>query len=234
MPPVAAPSQGKDIPSYNLLTANGTPVATHGSHHVVLDLQNVKSMSDAHQPIMGYDFLQHYKMSVSTRDNCLYHATSRIPGTITNDTSSKVSSLQPAGEYTQILQDLPQLTSPYKATSTRPHNIVDHIQTGQPVCSKSRRLSPEKLVAAKQEFQELLDQDIIRPLRVIGHRHSIWFPRHLHHPTNGGPVVIIANSTGSPRLTATLFHIPKISTSSSTGSRCSLRSTSSEHSTRFL
>ncbi|XP_076049730.1 uncharacterized protein LOC143030467 [Oratosquilla oratoria] len=66
----------------------------------------------------------------------------------------------PAGEYTQILQNFPQLTSPYKATTIRPHNIVHHIQTtGPPVYSKPRYLSLEKLAAAKQEFQELLDQD---------------------------------------------------------------------------
>ncbi|XP_076052776.1 uncharacterized protein LOC143032190 [Oratosquilla oratoria] len=169
MPFAAAPSQGKDLPSYDLLAANGTPIATYGSHYVVQDLQNIKFpwtfvITDVHQPILGYDFLQHYKLSVSTRDNCLYHATSRIPGTITNNTSTKVSSLQPSDEYTQILQDFHQLTSPYKATTTRPHNIVHHIQTtGPPVYNKPRPLSPENLAAANQEFQELLDQSIIRP-----------------------------------------------------------------------
>ncbi|XP_076058582.1 uncharacterized protein LOC143035602 [Oratosquilla oratoria] len=102
MTPAAAPRQGKDIPSYDVLAASDTPIATYGSHHVGLDLQNVKFpwtfvVADVQQPILGYDFLQHYKMAVSTKDNCLYHATSRIPGTITNDTSSEA-----CGDYCQL------------------------------------------------------------------------------------------------------------------------------------
>ncbi|XP_076057407.1 uncharacterized protein LOC143034942 [Oratosquilla oratoria] len=169
IPPTRYPSQGTSLPSCDLLAANGTPIATYGSHYSVLDLQNGKFpwtfvIAYVRQPILGYDFLQYYKMTVSAKDNCLYHATRRIPGTTTNASSPKVSSLQPAGEYTRILQNFPQLTSSCKATTTRPHNIVHHIQTiGPSVCSKPRRLSPEKLVAAKQEFQDLLDQGIIRP-----------------------------------------------------------------------
>ncbi|XP_076069174.1 uncharacterized protein LOC143041214 [Oratosquilla oratoria] len=156
MPPTGDPSQGTSLPSYDLLAANGTPIATYGSHYSVLDLQNGKFpwtfiVAYVRPLILGYDFLQYYKMAVSAKDNYLYHATRRIPGSTTNATSLKVSSLQPAGEYTRILQDFPQLASPCKATTTRPHNIVHHIQTiGPPVYSKPRRLSSEKLVAAKQ------------------------------------------------------------------------------------
>ncbi|XP_076049267.1 uncharacterized protein LOC143029941 [Oratosquilla oratoria] len=112
MPPKEDPSQGTGLPSYDLLAANGTPVATHSSHNSVLALQNGNFpwtfvIADVRQPILGYDFLQYHKMAVSAKDNCLYHATRRIPGTTTNATSPKVSSLQPAGEYTRILQDFP-------------------------------------------------------------------------------------------------------------------------------
>ncbi|XP_076057316.1 uncharacterized protein LOC143034857 [Oratosquilla oratoria] len=159
MPPTEDPSQGTGLPSYDLLAANGTPIATYGSHYSVLDLQNGKFpwtfvIADVRQPILGYDFLQYYKMAVSAKDNCLYHATRRIPGTTTNATSPKVSSLQPAGEYTP----------------------------GPPGYSKPRRLSPEKLAAAKQEFQELLDQDIIRPSK------SAWAsPFHIVPKTTPPP-----------------------------------------------
>ncbi|XP_076032990.1 uncharacterized protein LOC143020454 [Oratosquilla oratoria] len=112
MSPTEDLSQGTSLPSYDLLTANGTPIALYDSHYSVLDLQNGKFpwtfvIADVCQPILGYDFLQYYKMAVSAKDNCLYHATRRIPETTINATSPKVFSLQPAGEYTRILQDFP-------------------------------------------------------------------------------------------------------------------------------
>ncbi|XP_076039501.1 uncharacterized protein LOC143024574 [Oratosquilla oratoria] len=74
-------------------------------HYNVLDLQNDKFpwtfvIADVRQPILGYDFLQYYTVAVSTKDNCLYHATRRIPRTTTNATSPRVSFLQPVGEHT--------------------------------------------------------------------------------------------------------------------------------------
>ncbi|XP_076068430.1 uncharacterized protein LOC143040873 [Oratosquilla oratoria] len=146
MLPTEDSSQGTSLPSYDLLPANGTSIATYGSHYSVLDLQKfpwIFVIADVRQPNLGYDFLQYYKTAVNAKDNCLYHATRRIPRTTINATSPKVSSLQPAGEYTRILQDFPQLTSPSKAATTHPHDIVHHIQTiGPPVYSKPRRLSP--------------------------------------------------------------------------------------------
>ena len=44
------------------------------------------------------------------------------------------------------------------------HGVSHHIVTeGRPVFAQSRRLSPEKLVAAKAEFNKLLDMGIVRP-----------------------------------------------------------------------
>ncbi|XP_076065234.1 uncharacterized protein LOC143039247 [Oratosquilla oratoria] len=226
MPPTGDLSQGTSLPSYDLLAANGTPIATYGSHYSVLDLQNGKSswtfvITDVRQPILGYDFLQYYKMAVGAKDNCLYHATRRIPGTTTNASSPKVSSFQPAGEYTRILQDFPQLTSPRKVTTTRPHNIVHHIQRSWSPPNKNSKTSLTKASSAYR--------------RVRGHRHSTWSPRHLHLPTSGWSAVTIANLTASQRPTAIPSRTPKISISSSPGSKSSPRSTwLGRRSTRFL
>ena len=42
--------------------------------------------------------------------------------------------------------------------------MTHHIQTtGPPVSAKPRRLAPEKLAVARQEFEHVLEEGIIRP-----------------------------------------------------------------------
>ena len=51
----------------------------------------------------------------------------------------------------------------YKAQALK-HDVVHYIDTrGPPISAKPRRLSPEKLKIARDEFQHMLDLDIIRP-----------------------------------------------------------------------
>ncbi|XP_076057167.1 uncharacterized protein LOC143034681 [Oratosquilla oratoria] len=74
IPPTEEPNHGTCWPSYDLLAANGTLIATYDSHHSVLDLHDVKFpwafvIAAVQQPILGYDFLQHYNMVISAMDN---------------------------------------------------------------------------------------------------------------------------------------------------------------------
>ncbi|XP_076053692.1 uncharacterized protein LOC143032692 [Oratosquilla oratoria] len=179
MPPTEDPCQGTGLPSYDLLAATGTPIATYGSYYSVLDLQNGKFpwtfvITDVRQPILGYDFLQYYKMTVSAKDNCLYHATRRIPGTTTNATS-KVSSLQPAGEYTRILQDFPQLTSPCKATTTRPpQHCVSHPNSWPAGLQQASTPLPRKVGHRQTRVSKtFLTKTSSAHLRVLRHRHMV-------------------------------------------------------------
>ena len=60
-----------------------------------------------------------------------------------------------------ILSKYPDIT---QTSNTIKHHIQYYITTnGQPVASHTRRLSPERLKAAKEEFQHMMNLGIIHP-----------------------------------------------------------------------
>ena len=63
-----------------------------------------------------------------------------------------------------ILSSFPDITRPYSAATPVKHAVEHHLPTtGAPVHARARRLPPDRLVAAKVEFQHMLDMGIIRP-----------------------------------------------------------------------
>ncbi|GFU72575.1 transposon Ty3-I Gag-Pol polyprotein [Trichonephila clavipes] len=84
-------------------------------------------------------------------------------------------------KYFNVLKSYPDLTKPNLVNRAVKHGVKHHIlTTGQPVYSKARQLAPDKLKLAKQEFQFMLDNDIIRPSK------SQWAsPLHLVNKKDG-------------------------------------------------
>ena len=86
---------------------------------------------------------------------------------------AKASSLTPtffpladtSNPYNKLLSEFPELTTTHNYNDCPVRHDVRHkiITTGQPVSSKARRLAPEKLKIAKDEFQHMLELGIIRP-----------------------------------------------------------------------
>lgn len=67
-------------------------------------------------------------------------------------------------EYEAIVSDFPAVTQPSQQEQPVKHSITHHITTmGPPVSSRPRRLSPERLKVARQEFDHMLQLGIIRP-----------------------------------------------------------------------
>lgn len=68
-------------------------------------------------------------------------------------------------QYHKIFAEFPNITTPIDVKKTPQHNTMHYIQTttGPPEACKSRRLAPDKLKAAKAEFELLLQEGIIQP-----------------------------------------------------------------------
>ena len=71
---------------------------------------------------------------------------------------------KPNNTFEGILQEFPEVMQPYSDSQPIKHQVTYHITTtGPPVFAHPRRLSPERLKAARKEFEHMLQLGIIRP-----------------------------------------------------------------------
>ena len=75
-----------------------------------------------------------------------------------------VSTVDPTSTYAKILLEYPEITGVTCLDPTFNSDVHHHIITsGHPVSERPRRLSPDKLTAAKAEFRALVQAGICRP-----------------------------------------------------------------------
>ena len=160
--------------SLSLQAVNNTTIATFGSRSLTLDLGLRRSfrwvfiIADVQNPILGADFLRSYNLLVDMRHNRLSDALTqlKIQGIVSDMPSPSPTLLprQPKSEYEAILTEFPAVTRPCGTEQPIKHSVTHHITTtGPPISSRTRRLSPERLKAARQEFEHMLHLGIIRP-----------------------------------------------------------------------
>ena len=66
--------------------------------------------------------------------------------------------------YLTLLAEFPALTQVCSPDTPGKHDVTHHIETtGPPASARPRRLAPDRLRAAKQEFEHMLQLGIIRP-----------------------------------------------------------------------
>ena len=157
----------------NLLAVNGSSIITYGKRSLTLNLGLRRAfrwifiVANVQEPILGADFLRHFSLLVDIKRSRLIDATTqlRVQGVLSQATSPSPSflPLQPTNVFTSIIAKYPAVFQPHLNSHSVVHNVTHHIQTsGPPICARARRLSPEKLAVAKQEFEHLLEQGIIR------------------------------------------------------------------------
>lgn len=107
-------------------------------------------------------FLSFYNLLVDCRNKSLIDGTTNMSVTArqheSSDDIASVKVISGESEYHAILCEFPEVTRPAGTSNTPMHNTVHHIRTtpGPPVACKPRRLDPERLKAAKKEFDDLL------------------------------------------------------------------------------
>ena len=160
--------------SFTLQAVNHTSIATYGQRSLTLNLRLRRTfrwifiIADVKSPILGTDFLRNYSIIVDVKHNKLLDGLTqlRVQG-ISTDESSPSPSLLPKQAFTPfetILSQFPQVIRPCTGSHYIKHDITHHITTtGPPVSAHPRRLSPEKLKIARQEFEHMLQEGIIRP-----------------------------------------------------------------------
>ncbi|GFX55579.1 transposon Ty3-G Gag-Pol polyprotein [Trichonephila clavipes] len=175
---------------YKLYAANGTEIPTYGLKILTLDLglrrpfQWPFIIAKVERGIIGADFLQKFQLLIDLHNRKLIDGVTNlsIKGEVaTIQENNDLSTVNRASKYFNLLKLYPDLTKPNLVNRVVKHEVKHHIlTTGQPVYSKARQLAPDKLKLAKQEFQFMLDNDIIRPSK------SQWAsPLHLVNKKDG-------------------------------------------------
>lgn len=182
-------TQTNDTNSSPLYAANGSVIKTFGKQLLKLSLSNNREytwnfvIADVNQSIIGADFLQHHNLIIDLCGQRL------IDGKTEETIEAKTSTNANISEIRSHKFDEPYATliNKYNTISTMTKNTkinsatVHHIQTtGVPIAARARRLSPDKHIAAKAEFDQLLELGIIRPSK------SSWAsPLHMVKKANG-------------------------------------------------
>ena len=128
--------------------------------------------ADVHRPLLGADFLLKNNLLVDIAGRRLMHADdlSTVASVSCESTLEASLGLAFATEVTDpfasLLRRFPEITQPDFTLSAPKHGVMHYIPTkGPPVWARPRRLTPDKLKAAKKEFEHLHKLGIIRPSR---------------------------------------------------------------------
>ena len=156
-----------------LQAANHSPIPTFSEKSLTLNLgfrrtfQWIFVVAKLPTPILGADFLHHFGLLVDVKRGRLVDNTTglTVRGIATRTPLISPVVFQPTtNRYADILRQYSDITRPVFRDNHIKHDITHHIQTqGPPVAARPRRLRPDRLKVAKQEFQHMMDLGIIRP-----------------------------------------------------------------------
>lgn len=190
--PRASLRERRSKTKYELYAANGSTISTYGFAHLSLNLGLRREftwrfiVADVTRPIIGVDFLSFYNLMVDCRNKRLVDNTTTLHAktqVLPKDDISSVKMVLGNTKYEELLKLYPEITRPAGIPSTRKHNTVHYIKTtpGPPVSCNPRRLAPDKLRIAKDEFQSMIAAGTARPSK------SPWSsPLHLAPKKNNG------------------------------------------------
>ena len=138
----------------SLQAAYNTPISTYGT----LTCWIFFIVGDVKTPIytLLMDVRNHHLVDSLTQItvNCiLTHESSPSPAMLPKQTRN---------EYEAILQQFPSLLQPSGAPKQPvQHTVTHHIETtGPPLRARARRLPPQKLITARQEFDHMLERPL--------------------------------------------------------------------------
>ena len=106
-----------------------------------------------------------------------------VPTSYRRTTFSKLCVITNKNMFSNILDEFKDITTPFIKSCRLKGKVEHHIDTrgSRPVFALARRLAPDKLAVAKEEFSRLLDMNIVRP------SNSPWSsPLHIVPKPSGG------------------------------------------------
>lgn len=163
IPATSKEKQGSST-QWQLHAANGTVIRTFGQRFVTTDLGLRRRFSwnfviaDVSTPIIGADFLAHFGIIVDLKRRRLIDSVTKLHSIagLAIPTVYNVTTVIVDHPFKDLLEEFREVTLPSTIRSEVQHEVTHHIQTkGPPLSCKCRRLPPDKLQAAKREFETI-------------------------------------------------------------------------------
>ncbi|XP_033229729.1 uncharacterized protein LOC117181277 [Belonocnema kinseyi] len=155
-----------------LIAANDTHISTYGEKRISPNIGLRRDfpwhfcVADVPNPIIGADFLAHYRLFPFLHDSRIVDTTTALStaGFLKNASIFGVSALDRSQPYAKILAEFPETTRVSQTPGTVARDIEHHFHTtGPTIAERARRLPPEKLAIAKKKFAQMVNDGIFRP-----------------------------------------------------------------------
>ena len=157
-----------------LQAVNGATIHTYGQKFLNLDIGLNREfpwifiIADIKTPILGADFIEHFDLLIHLKKRRLIDSKT---GAVANGFIKKTVRISPTvatasvpAPFLDLLNKYPKIIQPNFNDVTADNKVSHHIITnGPPVHSRPRRLAPDKLKIAKEEFDHMLKLGIIQP-----------------------------------------------------------------------
>ena len=173
-----------------LFAANGSEIKSYGEKTISLNLGMKHSFSwqfviaDVRQPILGSDFLgKFFGLLIDVQRGKLIDRNTSIESSceIQQLSSPVIKAYNMCDPFQCILQEFEEIINPNQQIGSARTNVVHHIETtGQPRYARPRRLPPDRLAMAQEEFRVMCQQGLCQPSK------SAWAsPLHIVRKSNG-------------------------------------------------
>ena len=157
-----------NLAQIKLQAANGTPIRCFGEQKREIKIGGKLYtfrflIAQVARPILGVDFLQHYKMTINLCTSQLLHSGTATRLSFARCPVSGVNVIRSDDLFLHVLDEFPEVTDTKLASTTTRPGVECFVNTnGPPVKTSPRRLTPEKLSVAKRYFQEMCEAGICR------------------------------------------------------------------------
>ena len=161
---------------FTLQAVDGTQIATYGVRSCTLNIglrrtfRWVFTIANVKHAILGADFLHHFGLVVDIRHNTLSDSTThlQVNGLSSDQNPPSLGITRPrqdsSNSFLSLLSEFPGVTQACAADRPVKHKVLHYIDTtGPPVSARTRRLAPERLRIACQEFDHMMELGIVSP-----------------------------------------------------------------------
>lgn len=176
-----------------LYAANNSKIPTFGEKRLSLDIGLRRDinwnfcLAAVPYPIIGADLLANNNILVDLAQRRLIDSVTNLTRDceVRRVSSCSITTINYGVPFAEILSGYPEVTGPEQGIFTETQDVYHHIVTsGPPLAERVRRLSPEKLSAAKAQFRTWMQLGVCRrssgswaaPLNMVLKKNGEWRP----------------------------------------------------------